>query len=113
MSERIAILGAGPMGLESALYARFLGYEVAVYERGSEVAANVASWSHVRLFTPFAMNATPLGVAAISAQQPGWQPPAATALLTGQEFRDAYLAPLAATDHRRMPRPGRLCADPR
>ena len=86
------------MGLETALYARFLGYEVAVYERGSEVAANVASWSHVRLFTPFAMNATPLGVAAISAQQPGWQPPAATALLTGQEFRDAYLTPLAATD---------------
>ncbi|MEC9117285.1 MAG: FAD-dependent oxidoreductase, partial [Planctomycetota bacterium] len=26
----IAILGAGPIGLEAALYARFLGYEVTV-----------------------------------------------------------------------------------
>jgi len=32
-SPTIAILGAGPIGLESALYGRFLGYDVHVYER--------------------------------------------------------------------------------
>ena len=30
----IAVLGAGPIGLEAALYGRFLGYAVNVYERG-------------------------------------------------------------------------------
>lgn len=31
---RIAVIGAGPLGLEAALYGRFLGYDVTVYERG-------------------------------------------------------------------------------
>src|SRR3954462_6310140 len=31
---RIAVLGAGPVGLEAALYARALSLPVAVYERG-------------------------------------------------------------------------------
>jgi len=35
---RIAVLGAGPIGLEAALYGRFLGYDVDVYERGAGVA---------------------------------------------------------------------------
>ncbi len=29
----IAVIGAGPIGLEAALYARFLGYDVRIYER--------------------------------------------------------------------------------
>src|SRR6266516_3622055 len=63
---RLAILGAGPIGLEAALYARFLGYEVVVYERG-DIAASVREWGHVRMFTPFQMNRTTLGLAAIRA----------------------------------------------
>ena len=31
---RIAILGAGPIGLEAALYARTLGHTVMVFEQG-------------------------------------------------------------------------------
>lgn len=31
---RIAVIGAGPLGLEAALYGRFLGYDVTVFERG-------------------------------------------------------------------------------
>jgi len=31
---RIAVVGAGPLGLEAALYGRFLGYDVTVFERG-------------------------------------------------------------------------------
>jgi thioredoxin reductase len=94
---RLAILGAGPIGLESALYARFLGYDVVIYEQG-EVAASVRQWGHVRMFTPFADNRTTLGLAAIQAQDESYQPPSDDALLTGQEWLDRYLLPLAATD---------------
>ncbi|HVW37886.1 MAG TPA: FAD-dependent oxidoreductase, partial [Pirellulales bacterium] len=40
---RIAILGAGPIGLEAALYARYLGYDVDIYERG-RAAENLLRW---------------------------------------------------------------------
>src|SRR5262245_39997425 len=94
---RLAILGAGPIGLEAALYARFLGYDVAVFEAG-EVAASVCRWGHVQMFTPFGMNHSPLGLAAIQAQDESYQPPAADALLTGREWAERYLVPLAQTD---------------
>lgn len=94
---KLAILGGGPIGLEAALYARFLGYEVVVFDRG-EVAASVRQWGHVRMFTPFQMNRSPLGTAAIQAHDESWQPPADDALLTGQEWIDRYLLPLSETD---------------
>src|SRR5688572_4183500 len=94
---RLAILGAGPIGLEAALYARFLGYDVVVYEAG-EVAASVRRWGHVRMFTPFGMNRSSLGLAATGAQDESYQPPAEDALLTGREWAEQYLLPLAATD---------------
>jgi len=94
---RIAILGSGPIGLEAALYARYLGYDVDLYERG-EVAANVASWGHVQLGTPFKDLRSPLGLAALQAQDESWRPPADDALLTGAEYRERYLLPLAQSD---------------
>ena len=95
---QIAILGAGPIGLEATLYARFLGYKVTLIERANSVAANVQDWQHVQLFTPFKMNATSLGVAAIQSQLPEWPCPAAGALLTGGEYYEKYLLPLSRTD---------------
>ena len=97
-SPRIAILGAGPIGLETALYARYLGYKVQLYERAHTPAANVLRWGHVSLFTPFAMNASPLGIAAIQAQNPSWQRPLATEQLTGSELYQRYWLPLATSD---------------
>lgn len=94
---RLAILGAGPIGLEAALYARFLGYDVVVYERG-EVAACVRQWGHVRMFTPFGMNRSPLGLAAIQAHDEVYRQAADDACLTGQEWIDQYLSPLSQTD---------------
>ena len=94
--QKIAILGSGPIGLEAALYARFLGFDVDIFERG-EIAANVRRWGHVRMFTPFSMNTTSLGVAAIQAQGESVLP-SADELLTGNEFVDRYLIPLANTD---------------
>lgn len=94
---KIALVGAGPIGLEAALYARFLGYDVELYEQG-EVAANVRRWGHVRMFSPFHMNRSTLGIAAIAAQDPAYQPPADDAILTGSEWFERYLRPLSQTD---------------
>ncbi|MFO0898733.1 MAG: FAD-dependent oxidoreductase [Pirellulales bacterium] len=93
---KIAILGAGPIGLEAALYARFLGYEVALYERG-EAAEHLRQTAHVRWFTPFKQNSSSLGRAALAAQG-GVVLPSDDALLTAGELVDAYFRPLAESD---------------
>lgn len=36
---RIAVIGAGPLGLEAAIYGRYLGYDVLVFEQGDVAAA--------------------------------------------------------------------------
>lgn len=95
--EKIAILGAGPIGLEAALYGRFLGYDVTLFEHG-EVAESVRQWGHVRMFSPFSMNSSPLGLAALEGQDTSYVPPRPDALLRGNEWRDAYLLPLAQSD---------------
>ncbi|PQO28267.1 FAD-dependent oxidoreductase [Blastopirellula marina] len=94
---RIVIVGAGPIGIEAALYARFLGYEVTLFDRG-EVGSHLLEWGHVPMFTPFGMNCTPLGLSALAAQDDDYVPPAEDAVLTGSEFVEQYLLPLAETD---------------
>ncbi len=76
--------------MESALYARKLGFAVTVYERG-QVGDQVRRWGHVRLFSPFGMNVTPLGRAAL----PQANLPADSDCITGREHVAAYLEPLA------------------
>jgi thioredoxin reductase len=55
----IAILGAGPTGLEAALAAIDSGYPFTLYEAGAGVADDVRRWGHVRLFTPWSLNVSP------------------------------------------------------
>jgi threonine dehydrogenase-like Zn-dependent dehydrogenase len=93
-APQIAILGAGPIGLEAALYARSLNLSTTIYERG-RIAEFVQRWGHVRLFTPFGMNSTPLGCAAITADEPEHEFPSESECLTGREYVAAYLAPVA------------------
>jgi thioredoxin reductase len=93
---RIAVLGAGPVGLEAAVQAAHLGYPVTVYERG-DIGEYVGQWGQVRLFTPFGMNSSPLGLDLIRKEHPQHQLPGPNDLLTGLEYRDAYLVPLALT----------------
>src|SRR5579863_9261289 len=92
----IAVIGAGPIGLEAALYARYLGYEVRVYERArvaeSLLAASSAGPASWRSST------SSLGIAALAAQRRDWQPPAANSTLTSGELAAEYFLPLAASD---------------
>lgn len=94
---KLAILGAGPIGLEAALYARFLGYDVIILEQG-RVCEHVQQWGHARLLAPFAEHCSALGLAALEAQDEHYQPPEPTALLTGRQWIEQYLQPLADTD---------------
>lgn len=56
---RIAVLGAGPVGLDAALAALEAGHPVDVYEAARRPAGNLRAWGHVRLFSPWAMNVSP------------------------------------------------------
>lgn len=62
---RIAILGGGPVGIEAALYGRYLGYSVTLFEAGPLVSRLLAEPDR----TPPANCTSPLGLAAVAAQR--------------------------------------------
>ena len=85
---RVAVLGAGPTGLEAALAAHQRGWDAVVYEQAPHVAGHVRQWSHVRLFTPWSMNVSPRVTEAVGV-------PAADTCPTGAEYA-AHLDRVAA-----------------
>ncbi|MEO1270809.1 MAG: NAD(P)-binding domain-containing protein, partial [Myxococcota bacterium] len=89
---RIAIIGAGPVGLEAALALSTLGHDVHVYERGA-LADAVRRWSHVTLFSAWELNVSALGLEALERQ--GLEPPPPQAFPTGAEYVERYLIPLS------------------
>src|ERR1051325_113602 len=91
---RIAILGAGPIGLEAGLYARQLKLPFTIYEQG-RIGEHMGRWGHVKLFSPFSMNATPLGRKAINSVKLDHPFPADDACVSGREHVERYLQPLA------------------
>ncbi len=96
---RIAVVGAGVLGLEAALYGRFLGYDVVVWERDRELGN---SWSAARdLPLPVLPSAGLSGLAraAILAQGNDCPSPAdQTFPLTVGQWIDQGWCRLAATD---------------
>lgn len=92
-ANRLAVIGAGPIGLEAALLGVRLGFEVQVYERG-RIGEHLHRWGHVRLFTPFGMNSTAAGRNVIVAENPNHVFPANDECITGREHVRVYLEPL-------------------
>jgi len=90
----VAVIGAGPVGLAAAAHLVARGVEVNIYEAGTSVAANVDSWGHVRLFSPWRFNIDPTAKTLL--HDHGWQEPPGDVLPTGRELIDAYLEPLAS-----------------
>ena len=91
---RLAILGAGPIGLEAALAASAAGLPFTVYEAAAEPAGHLADWAHVRLFTPWSLSVSPRQRRHLAAL--GAEPPAdERACPTGAELRGRVLQPIA------------------
>ena len=88
----LAIVGAGPIGLEAAFAAQDAGFDVHVFERG-EPGAHVLAWGHVRMFTPWRMNLGPVSRAHL--RRGGWTAPDGESCPTGAEYVERYLQPLA------------------
>ncbi len=94
MSNHIAILGAGPTGLEAALAAAEGGRPFTLYEAASTVAGNVRAWGHVRLFTPWEMNVSPRMRRHLEAA--AHEVPDGPECPTGQDLAERLFEPLAA-----------------
>lgn len=88
--KRAVIIGAGPMGFETALRALDRGFDVTLLEAG-RIGENICQWQHVRFFSPFGMNISPRLRQALA----GNKLPADDAILTGGEFVETILQPLS------------------
>ena len=89
----LAIIGAGPVGLEAAARGLDQGFDVHVFERG-EIGSHPRAWGHVRMFTPWRMNVGPASRARLEAT--GWTMPPGDEFPTGRELVERCLEPLAA-----------------
>jgi len=90
----IAILGAGPIGLEAALAAAEHGFSFTLYEAGARPAEDVRAWGHVRMFTPWEMNLSDRMRRGLAGA--GQPLPAADRCPTGRELLAELMEPLAA-----------------
>lgn len=93
----IAVIGAGPIGIEAAMYARFLGYFVSIFE-AKRVGHRMLDWHQRPLALPAGSITTSLGHSAIRAQNPEYHRIDADRMLTGKEYAEEYLIPLAKSD---------------
>jgi len=91
---RLAILGAGPTGLEAALAASDQGWPFTVFEAGDRPAAQVRAWGHIRLFTPWDLDVSPRMIRHLAAA--GVAVPTGDECPTGDELCNRVLDPVAA-----------------
>ncbi|MBL8571702.1 MAG: NAD(P)-binding domain-containing protein [Phreatobacter sp.] len=91
--RRVAVIGAGPVGLAAAAHLLERGLEPVVLEAGPVAAHAVRQWSHVRLFSPWAFNIDTAAARLLAAT--GWNGPDPEQYPTGAELIESYLKPLA------------------
>ncbi len=92
--SKIAIIGAGPIGMEAALYGATLGHDVHLFERG-RIGENLRAWGYVRLFTEWKRDRSPLAVRLLTER--GAHLPDGESHPTGARLAD-YLQKLATLD---------------
>ncbi|MHA6695448.1 FAD-dependent oxidoreductase [Homoserinimonas sp. A520] len=91
----VAIIGAGPIGLAAAAQLHERGIDFVIYEAGG-VASSMASWGHIKLFSPWELLVDPAARRILAPT--AWQEPDAARLPSGAELVEQYLLPLAASD---------------
>lgn len=91
----VAIIGAGPVGLAAAVHLYNRHQPFVILEAGDTVAANILSWKHIRVFSPWLYNVD--AAARQLLETVHWTMPQADALPTGAELHEHYLKPLADT----------------
>ncbi|MCM3092666.1 MULTISPECIES: FAD-dependent oxidoreductase [unclassified Cytobacillus] len=89
----VAIIGAGPVGLAAAAHLASTGQSFILLESGKHAGANIKSWGHIRLFSPWRYNIDKAAARLLSAN--GWVQPDSEALPTGEELVEQYLKPLS------------------
>jgi thioredoxin reductase len=89
----VVVIGGGPVGLAAAAHLAERGHDFLVLEAGERVAASVAQWGHVRVFSPWKFDIDAAAKRLLEAD--GWSEPDPDWLPTGAELIDDYLAPLA------------------
>lgn len=93
MGKRVAIIGAGPVGLAAAAHALKRDLEPIVLEAGEAVGHAVRQWSHVRMFSPWSYNIDKASERLLG--DTGWNSPDPEHYPTGAELVAQYLEPLA------------------
>lgn len=90
----VVVIGAGPVGLAAAANLIERDIPTVVLEAGAQVAASMAAWGHVRLFTPWSYLIDPASQRLLEAEGT-WSEPALDDVPLAAEIVEHYLAPLA------------------
>lgn len=89
----VAIIGAGPVGLAAAAHLIERGETPIVFESAKTVGANMLTWAHVRMFSPWEFTVDGASVRLLEAH--GWQMPPLNDLPTGRDLVERYLLPFS------------------
>lgn len=89
----VAIIGAGPVGLAAAAHLVSRGQTFILLEGGNQVGANILTWGHIRLFSPWRYNVDKAAKSLL--EQNNWTHPELEKLPTGKELVEQYLGPLS------------------
>lgn len=89
----VAVVGAGPVGLAAAAHLALRNQRFIVFEAGSQVASNVLSWKHIRVFSPWRYNIDKAARQLLD--KTTWRSPDDEGLPTGGELYTQYFKPLS------------------
>jgi thioredoxin reductase len=89
----VVIIGAGPVGMAAAAHLTKRNIPFLLFEAGNNVGTSVASWEHIKVFSPWKYNIDKAAKELLL--QTHWTEPEPDQLHTGREFIDRYLVPVS------------------
>lgn len=89
----VAIIGAGPVGLAAASHLVKRQIPFVLLESGDTPGANILTWSHVRVFSPWLYNIDKAARELL--EQTNWIAPDENGIPTGKQLVHDYLIPLS------------------